>query len=264
LKVKLTKILGDVILEFPKSSILDKKDWHYLAYIPWNEKYLNKIPKEFVDFFKFVFPYLNVRTTDVHTAICLGFLDKLIKQFPKENINRRIVAIALILHDSGWSKLSDQEIASSLGIKGLKLDKLSTKSKEKHAVEGEKIARKLLGEEDGDKNDDDSLVGFEFNPKLTAQEKEIIFRAVRYHDKPDKVVGFGNMVPIEVKLLVDLDHLWSFTHENFWQDIFRKGVEPQEYLQNLDNDLESYFVTDPGKTLARKFLFDRKKEVIQL
>ena len=61
-------------------------------------------------------------------------------------------------------------------------------------------------------------------------------------------------MPLEVQLLVDLDHLWSFTHENFWQDTVRKGVEAKIYLKNLEQDLDSYFVTNAGKQKARELL----------
>jgi len=62
-------------------------------------------------------------------------------------------------------------------------------------------------------------------------------------------------------LLVDLDHLWSFTHQNFWQDTLRKGVQPKEYVQNLQRDIDDYFVTDQGKELALKLLNERLDEV---
>jgi len=68
-------------------------------------------------------------------------------------------------------------------------------------------------------------------------------------------------VPLEIQVLIDLDHLWSFTHENFWQDSVRKGVAPIEYLQNLTDDLDSYFVTTEGKILARELLTKRAVEV---
>jgi hypothetical protein len=50
-------------------------------------------------------------------------------------------------------------------------------------------------------------------------------------------------------------------HENFWQDTVRKGVRPDEYLKNLENDLDGYFITDEGKQKARELLADRAAEV---
>lgn len=244
-------IPDDITLNLPKNIELDKEYWHFLVYNPWNDKYLEYVPEDLQEFFMFVLHNLHARTTDVHTAISITFLDRLISQFEGIEINRRVVAIALILHDSGWSRLSDQEIANSLGVKGLKLNELSMGPKEKHAVESEKIARVMLSK-------------FEFEPKLSKKEKELIYKSIRYHDKPEEVTGGDQEMPIEVKLLVDLDHSWSFAYEGFWMDVVRKGVSPNEYLQNLGRDLDSYFVTDHGRGIARELLEERRAEVEQL
>ena len=243
----------DVTLSLPIGLTIDKKDWHYLVSIPWEDNYISNVPDDFKDFFRFVLPYLSARTTNVHVATCLGYLDQLISEFPEENINRRVVGLSLILHDIGWSSLSEQEIANSLGVSGLKLTDVAMGPKEKHAIVGEKLARKLLGEGDSDGE-------FRFEPNLTSEEKELIFKAIRYHDKPEEIAG-ADEVPIEVKLLIDLDHIWSFIHEDFWLDTIRKGVDPHDYLENLSNDLDSYFVTEPGKKLAKKLLDERRVEV---
>lgn len=237
----------DINFLAPENSQLPLEDQHFLLYIPWNDKYLDLVPEEYRAFFIEVLPHLHARTTDVHTAISISFLPSFLASF-SENIDERVVALALILHDSGWSQLSELEIANSLGVKGLKLNDLAMGPKEKHAFESEKIARKILGK-------------YEFNPALTNEEIELICKSVLYHDKPEAVAGAGDAMPIEVKVLVDLDHIWSFTHENFWQDTLRKGVDAQVYLQNLGNDLETYFVTDQGKALAKQLLAERSEEV---
>ena len=64
-----------------------------------------------------------------------------------------------------------------------------------------------------------------------------------------------------MKLVCDVDHLWSFTHENFWQDTARKSVAPDSYLKNLENDLDGYFVTEQGKRKARSLIEERQVEV---
>ncbi len=242
-----TKFPDDIVLLLPEKSSLPVNQQHFLIFIPWNDSYLSNIPKQYLDFFKFVLPVLHARTTDVHTAICLGFLDTLLAQF-NEPINHKVVAIALILHDSGWSRLSEKEIANSLGVKGLKLNETALGPKEKHAIESEKITREILA-------------CYIFEPPLIQEEINLICKAVLYHDKPEVVAGVGESMPLEVQVLVDLDHLWSFSHENFWQDTVRKNVKPVEYLQNLKNDLDSYFVTDEGKKLAKELLVQREKEV---
>lgn len=242
-----TRLPIDINLALPNDSQLAQDQQHFLLYIPWNNKYLNFVPTEFRDFFQYILHFLQVRTTDVHTAISSSYLDNLVRRINKP-INRRVVALALLLHDSGWSKLTEQEVANSLGVRGLKLSETAIGPKEKHAIEGEKIARKILQ-------------NYTFKPELSESEINLICKAILYHDKPEAVAGSEKPMPIEVQVLVDLDHLWSFTHENFWQDTVRKGVLPQEYLNNLENDLDSYFVTTEGKELARELLAQRTGEV---
>lgn len=238
---------ADILLALPENSLLPLEQQHFLLYIPWQEEYLSLVPEEFQDFYKQILPYLRVRTTDVHTAISLSYLDLLLNRINKP-INRRVVALSLCLHDVGWSKLTEEEIANSLGTKGLKINDATMGPKEKHAVEGEKIARKIL-------------TSYQFKIPLTSEEIDLICKGVLYHDKPESVAGSKELVPLEMQVLIDLDHLWSFTHENFWQDSVRKDVAPREYLQNLTDDLDSYFVTTEGKTLARELLTKRAAEV---
>lgn len=240
----------DIRLALPKSTALSPDQQHFLIYIPWRESYLELVPAEYREFFIAILPYLHARTTDVHTAVSMSFLKDFVTQF-SDPINERAVALALMLHDAGWSKLSELEIANSLGVTGLKLTENAIAPKEKHAIESEKIARKVLT---------DTL----FAPPLSNEEIELICQAVRFHDQPEAVAGADEPMPLEVQILVDLDHIWSFTHENFWQDTVRKGVYAADYVVNLENDLDSYFVTTQGKALARKLLAERKSEVDEL
>jgi hypothetical protein len=239
------KLPADVKLVYPDSK-LPEKDKHFLAFIPWDDKYLTNIPIEYQKYFKDCLPLLNFRTTNVHVAVCFGYFNSLIQLYQNNNsivIQKDIVALGLILHDIGWSKLTETEIASSLGVSGLKLNKNAIGPKEKHAIEGEIIA-KLKLQEWG----------------IPQDKIDLICLCVRWHDHPEKV-NQNYQMAAEVKLLVDLDHLWSFTHLNFWQDTVRKGVDPKIYASNLSHDLDSYFVTDEGKMLAKEMLVQRLLEI---
>lgn len=238
----------DIKLVFPKEP-LPPDLIRCLVYIPWERDYLHFVPKRFRSFFEFVLPYLKPRTTDVHTAVCLSYWSNYTKKLEKERrvkLNKKIVAYGLILHDCGWSALTEKEVADSFAVKGLKIKGEALGPKRKHAHEGAKIARKVLNE-------------YEFKPALTREEKEVICKAVFWHDKTEKVKG--KKFPIEIKAVVDLDHLWSFTELNFWQDTVRKNVSPQDYIENLEHDLDSYFIFETGKQLAHTLLNERKKEV---
>jgi len=241
----------DIELVFPKES-LPPDLIRRLVYIPWRRDYLRFCPERYRPFLEYVLPYLRTRTTDVHTAVCLSYMSNYVKKLEKETrtrINRQIVAYGLILHDCGWSALGKKEIADSLAVTGLALKGEALGPKGKHAYEGVKIARNILDE-------------YKFTPALAKEEKEAICEAVFWHDKTEE--ARRRELPIEAKGVVDLDHLWSFTELNFWQDTVRKDVTPQDYLKNLENELNSYFIFETGKETAHTLLKEREKEVSEL
>jgi hypothetical protein len=236
----------DLNLEFPKITSIDPERIHYLVYIPWEEKYFSYIANGYKKFFQYVLPYLNIRTTDVHTARSLAFTSELIKK-TKENVDERIVYISLILHDIGWSRLNENEIADSLGVRGLLTKDVAVSPKRKHAVLGRELAKNILND-------------CKFTEPLSLDQKETILKAVLFHDSPEKINSDGNIRP-EIKIICDADHLWSFTHENFWQDTVRKKINPVKYVRNLQKDLNKYFTTGEGRQRAGELLRKRKAEV---
>jgi hypothetical protein len=104
------------------------------------------------------------------------------------------------------------------------------------------------------------LTEYPFAPPLASLQVDLIYQAILFHDKPQELAARGS-IPAAVRVVCDVDHQWSFTHENFWQDTVRKGVAPPAYLENLAADLDSYFVAEPGKRLARAMLQERRSEV---
>jgi hypothetical protein len=236
----------DIELRIPDKTCLDPELLHYLIFIPWQDKYLELIDEAYRDFFKVVLPYLHKRSTDVHVATCFRFIKELVLA-EQESVDERVVHIAFMLHDSGWSQMSEAEIAQSLGIQGLKLSGGAINPKAKHAILGQQIAQKILGE-------------YPFDPPLTSEQKAGIYQAILFHDKPQELAAAGG-IPTNMKVVCNADHLWSFTHPNFWQDTLRKGVKPEAYLENLRKDLDNYFVSEPGKQKARKLLEARSVEV---
>ena len=80
------------------------------------------------------------------------------------------------------------------------------------------------------------------------------------HDAAWEKGKFGT-IPLENNLLCDCDRLWSYTHEDFWLDTICKMIEPEEYIDAIDNAIESYFFTTAGKIHARELIAERRKEV---
>ena len=236
----------DVNLRLPEAAAMDPGRLHALAFLPWDDRYLVPLDTSYRGFFQSVLPYLHVRTTDVHVATCLPHARELIAA-ESEPVDERVVHIAFILHDCGWSQMSEAEIADSLGVEGLALSTTTLGPKARHTELGRDLAQRLLRE-------------FPAQPPLTASQEEMIFRAILFHDKPEQLATQGDL-PASVRVVCEVDHLWSFTHENFWQDTVRKGVDPRQYVQNLGADLGTYFVAEPAKRKARQMLDERSAEV---
>ena len=245
---KVAYIPDDINIAFPSKPNLSGKIVQPLAYIPWDKKYLSFVPSQYEAFYKYLLPNLHARTTDVHTAICLPLLDLLLKNFPMK-INKNVVYLGLILHDVGWSMLSDKEIADSLSYHGLRLSSMAKAPKNKHAKLGALLAKKILAD-------------FKFTPPLNPKEIKQILDIILYHDITPDLISNGTVTP-ELYLVSDADRLWSYTHENFWQDTIRKNVQPVMYLDNLSNELKGYFYTPQGKDLAKKLLSERELELNQ-
>jgi len=240
------KVPADLDLRLPETASVDRSLLQRLIFIPWDDKYLARVPADYRRFFDAVLPYLHVRTTDVHVATCLPFAAELIRQDPVK-VDARVVHLAFILHDTGWSQMSEEEIADSLGVEGSALSGAAVGPKERHVELGRAVAERVLKEHPPE-------------PPVTDDQREMIFQAILYHDKPAKLAAMGEL-PASVRVVCDVDHLWSFTRENFWQDTVRKGVDPTAYVKNLGEDLEGYFVAEPGRNKARQMLEQRRLEV---
>ena len=239
-------IPADVHLALPHSAAAPPEIARRLAYIPWEQRYLDRVDPECRHFFSFVHRYLRTRTADVHVATCLPFAAELMEAEPGP-IDGRVVRIAFILHDIGWSQMSQAEIAASLSVHGLALSEKALAPKLRHAELGRELAVQVLDE-------------YRFDPPLTGAQKELIYSAILYHDRPEGLAAVGG-APASVLVVCDVDHLWSFTRENFWQDTIRKGVDPRGYVENLARDLDGYLVTVAGRCRARAMLEDRAFEV---
>jgi hypothetical protein len=164
-----------------------------------------------------------------------------------------VVHVALAMHDSGWSRVSPEEIADSLDYSGLshkgEVD-IAKGPKHKHDVYGYELSREILK-----KN--------EYVRDLSPRQKEFISILIRNHTEPWLYTVDGE-VPVELKLVSDADRLWSYTHENFWQDTVRKHVEPELYWKNVGEAIDGYFLTEPAKRIARELLEVRSGELADL
>jgi hypothetical protein len=240
----------DVSIRFPTAPGIPTSDLHYLAYIPWDSRFLEHIPERYRDFFTYVLPHLGARTSNVHTALSVAQVPYLLKGAPA-TVDKDALYYALILHDCGWSEVSQESLVASLSYGGVApTSSASLKPKRQHLIYGEALAYKLLGaysfRADGPDPDDQYYIA------------EIVRR--HDNDAPWEKGKYGE-ITIETKLVCDGDRLWSYTHENFWLDTVRKGIAPEIYIDNIEQAIDTYFFTEQGKARARQLAAERRIEV---
>jgi hypothetical protein len=240
----------DINVIIPKAPRIAADDRHYLAYLPWEARFLELVPAGHRDFFLYVLPFLHARTSNVHTTLSISQLPFLLKNL-KAPVDERIIYLSLILHDCGWSQVSQQGLVDSLSYNGAApTSSKSLKPKQQHLVYGEALAYRLLDNYD-----------FSAAP-LSDEEIYTVSEVIRRHDHDAAWErGKYGRIATEVKIVCDADRLWSYTYENFWLDTVRKDVPPSAYLDNLTDEIATYFFTAQGRARARALIKERRSEV---
>lgn len=237
---------ADIAVHTPTETTVAPERRHLLAYIPWDDKYLAFVPAAYHDFFRFVLPHLGARTTNVHTALSVSFIPELIA-LSGHDVDEHITTIAVILHDCGWSQMSDDEIADSLDYSGLFAEK-ARRPKERHGELGAELARTLLPQH-------------ELTAHMTQETRDLICDIIYYHDQMRLWPRDERPAPYEYDVTVEADKLWSYTHQNFWHDTVRKGVDAVTYLENLRELVHKYLVRPESIKVAQRLWEDRAREV---
>jgi hypothetical protein len=239
----------DISIRFPSHTDVAPERLHLLAYIPWDDQYMEYIPKAYHDFFRHVLPHLHPRTTNVHTALSMSFLPELIEA-TSQPVDGQVLYIAVAVHDCGWSQVSHHEIADSLDYSGIAYTEGAAEAKAKHTIYGHAFSFQLLDK-------------YSFNPSLTLEEKTYISDIVRFHERPHEYGG-SRKGAAELLIACEADRLWPFTYQNFWLDTVRKGVEPYQYIENVAKAVNEMLLTEAGKKIARRLVAERRREVAQL
>lgn len=168
--------------------------------------------------------HLNVRNNNEHTLFSYLLAQKLLENYPKGNPD--IVLPAILLHDTGWSKIPKDKILHAFGPNN-KYPELTRQ----HELESVAIAQKELPE-----------LGFD------NQQIEKIIALIDGHDTTK------NARSLDDSIHKDADKLWRYTpHGNRiigeWFEI-----EQAEVLDILENFVLPTFLTDFGQKQAQIFL----------
>jgi len=143
-----------------------------------------------------------------------------------------IVIPALYLHDVGWSQVDFRDFTHASPARAE-----HTESEHQHMKLGALMAEKILRELDYD-----------------PEKSQTIVSVIAIHDIPEKIFAMKNP---SATLIVEADRLDRFGTESierfeamFGQG-YTEGEKGREWTAYLRQGLESWFVTETGKTLAR-------------
>ena len=159
-----------------------------------------------------------------HAKVTREYAYKLLET---EKGNPDVVIPAIILHDIGWSKLTEDEGMSVFDPHKTREQKLEMRYK--HQEEGVKLAGTLLGQ-------------LNYPPNLTEEILEII-------SEHDTRVGF---ISLNEGLVRDADKLWRFSKTGFSADMKRRTFSfQQEYdLLVSELDIPNYFYSQKASQIA--------------
>jgi hypothetical protein len=168
-------------------------------------------------------PYLQTRDNDVHTASSLAFARALLRA---EGGRAEVVLPAVILHDVGWSALSEEEQLRAFGP-----GRVDLALNRRHEVEGARIAAEILG-------------ALEYPVDLSGE----IVAIIEAHDSREEALS------LEDELVKDADKCFRYTWSYVESNCRRFGKEPEWYVEHLAGRVEEWFFTPTGKRLAREEL----------
>ena len=164
-------------------------------------------------------PYLNTRKNDIHTDISCRFAFRLLESEPGDPA---VVIPAILCHDLGWSKLSEELQLKAFGPKGFDAD-----LRRVHEVEGVKLAQEVLRE-------------VAYDRQKTAEILEII----EGHDSRLTALSDSD------KIVKDADKLFRFDPVGLRIDAERFKLGVIEHAHWLKERIEEWFFTDTAKGLA--------------
>lgn len=161
--------------------------------------------QKFKQIWEKAFPYQDKRKDKGHAYIVTKFAREILKS---EKGDEDIVIPAAILHDVGWSQISEQE-----RMYLFKTMPGSQKDKElriKHQIEGVKLAKKILKEN----HYDNRLI------------KEIL-NIISEHDTRKGTLNLNEAI------MRDADKLWMFSEKGFQADLERRKISVKKWAEYL-------------------------------
>lgn len=168
-------------------------------------------------------PYLAVRNNDSHTLYAYGLARALLASLP--DADPEVVLPAILLHDTGWSTVSDDLILEAIAPGGGRPDLVR-----QHEKEGARIATEVL-----------SALG---------RDGDIVRRVVEIIDGHDsRLVALS----AEDEVVKDADKLWRVTPHGIAIVCGWFGLTREESLRITSLRVQDSLFTDPARAMARGF-----------
>lgn len=166
-------------------------------------------------------PHLHVRNNDAHTLYAYGLARALLARLP--DAREDVVLPAILLHDTGWSTVPDDEILEAIAPGGARPDLVLH-----HEREGARIARDIL-----------TAIGHD------ADATEQVVAIVDGHDSRRHAIS------PEDAIVKDADKLWRVSPHGIRTVCGWFGLEPGEALRLCASRVEPALLTEPGRAMAR-------------
>ncbi|MGI5952606.1 MAG: HD domain-containing protein [Brooklawnia sp.] len=161
-------------------------------------------PSDLNALWRAVTPALRTRSNDVHVPISMAYADRLCVAHPQANA--LVVRVAVLLHDTGWSRVDEDRII----LEGFGPGGMTSAVRFEHEAAGCQIAREVL-------------------PGLGHGEEFIdaVCAIIDGHDtRPDPL-------SLEDALMKDADRLWRFDRAGAALASGWLGITPAAYLDRL-------------------------------
>lgn len=166
-------------------------------------------------------PHLGVRDNDGHTAYSYGLASALCDLHPEAD--RDVVLPAIILHDTGWSRVPEQEVLEAIRPGGGRPDLVLLHEKEGAAIAADVLAR------------------LDHDPARTRRILEII-------DGHDSRL---TSLSIEDSLVKDADKLWRLTPHGIDTVMDWFGLDRAQAHLLIGSRVHDHLFTDAARAMAR-------------
>ncbi|OGO70799.1 MAG: hypothetical protein A3H36_05015 [Chloroflexi bacterium RIFCSPLOWO2_02_FULL_71_16] len=190
------------------------------------------VDEKYAEIYERAGPYLDTRHNDLHVRIAYGFALRLLEEY--READEAVVLPAVILHDTGWKTIPEDQHLKAFGPKMTDPD-----LRRVHEVEGARIANEIL-----------TAVGYD------AARREEIVAIIDGHDSRETAMSLND------KVVKDADKLWRFSRTAMEIDHRRFGYELREYFGWLERQIDDWFFTPEATRMARESFTEARAALI--